>query len=207
MAADKDRAFAIIRQTLASETRQFLAALRKDWPGERLYGFRYEIHSQSVWATAAAATEEGLQRVAARYSAKHKATELAAATKWNRVALRWAGPEDGWYTGQPEKLFERSARLFTEAEQHGWIEAFDGQLETLCLQTLRELDATGLFGKGADRDSVVLGLCGEGGDSSDEQEFEWAAAVNPPAVAERFRQEVAERPSAWQELERLSRTG
>src|SRR5262245_35415818 len=119
MVAGKRKAFAVICQTLVREGQRFLTALQSEWTGERLYGFRFEVHDQSSWKTEAAATEEGLTRVAATNARKRYGSQSKAVIDLCRVAVRWAGPDDGWYTGQSQKLFAESARLFTEAEELG----------------------------------------------------------------------------------------
>lgn len=113
---------------------------------------------------------------------------MAALRTW----LRWAGPEDGWYQGLETEAFVPTSQHLDEAVAAGWMELYDGQLETQALAALRQLDAEGVFGRGANREVVVLGLCYIGGDNSDEDFLAWAEQVNPPVVMERLIREIGE---------------
>jgi hypothetical protein len=93
--------------------------------------------------------------------------------------------EDAWYQ-QPDSAFGAVNRLLARAERDNLYEAYAGVLEGLCIDVLRELDASGAFGLGADRERVVLGVCYIGGDNSEEEFLGWAEQVNPPKVFERL---------------------
>ena len=69
-------------------------------------------------------------------------------------------------------------------------EAYDGTLEGLCIEVLKELDSVGTFGTGSERERVVLGICYIGGDNSEKEFLNWAKQVNPPKVFKRLRQEL-----------------
>ncbi|HEX5243704.1 MAG TPA: DUF4303 domain-containing protein [Tepidisphaeraceae bacterium] len=57
------------------------------------------------------------------------------------------------------------------------------RLKAACT-ALQELDAQGLFGKGAEREKITLYI--EGGDVDREWKLKWAQRLNPPSVYERY---------------------
>jgi hypothetical protein len=201
----REELFASIREALAAGVRDFLTEFRAAWPGETMYGFLFELPCEGTHAHAAAATEEGLIRVADRYASRGYRAKTGDTPTVLRTWLRWAGPEDGWYQGNDTNAFLRASQLLDDAFAAGFMKSFDGQLNDLALAALRDLDALGEFGSGADRERVVLGMCYIGGDNSDEEFLGWAKRVNPPAVMKRLRRELTESGAAG-ELSSRSRS-
>jgi hypothetical protein len=175
-----------IRVTLRAAAEKFLRAVAEEHPGEILYGFLFEISREGFSAHGAAATEEGLRRYADECAA-----EDGGDAEQLRSELRWGGTEDAWYQ-QPERAFGAVNRLLARAEREKLYEAYAGVLEGLCIDVLKELDASGTFGKGTDRERVVLGVCYTGGDNSEEEFLGWAKQVNPPKVFERLTAEYTQ---------------
>jgi hypothetical protein len=172
-----------IRAALRTAAEKFLRAIRKEHPGETLYGFLFEISCEGFSAHGAVATEEGLRRYAKEYAAKHggDAAQL-------RAEFRWGSTEDAWYQ-QPDSAFAAVNRLLARAERDKLYELYAGVLEALCIDVLKELDAAGTFGTGVDRERVVLGVCYIGGDNSEKEFLGWAKQVNPPKVFKRLKAE------------------
>jgi hypothetical protein len=170
-----------IRDGLKTAAKDFLAAVQRDYPGEKCYAFLFEVACEGSDAHGALATEEALGRHVTKmirrgYRAKRGDDRDVALS-----GFRWAGPEDGWHQ-QPDAAFDVVNEIIGKAVQEGYYEMYDGTLERVCLAALRELDAEGVFGRVKERESVVLGVCYIGGDNSDEEFLGWAKEVNPPAV-------------------------
>ncbi len=68
----------------------------------------------------------------------------------------------------------------------------------IVLQTLKELDADGLFGTGAERERLVLSIWQ--GDQSNLDRYAFAKALNPAVVAARFGREMNEGLRAYYHL-------
>jgi len=76
-------------------------------------------------------------------------------------------------------------------EGDGQGDAFDASVDEVfrvVVLALQEMDREGLFGVGAERDRFVL--CLWKGDQSNIERHEFAKALNPPAVARRFGEEL-----------------
>ena len=71
-----------------------------------------------------------------------------------KAQFRWGSPEDAWYQ-KPDAAFDRVNALLKEARKLSLYEFFDGTLQHLCIEVLKELDVSGLpvvaIAKGADR--------------------------------------------------------
>jgi len=178
-----------ICSSLRSSAEDFLRRVAKKNPGETLYAFLFEISCEGFSAHGAVATEEALARHAKAQLAEVKPIKASDPLAVVKSGFRWAGPEDGWYQ-QPDAAFDAANDLLSRAEAQNLYEMDDGSLNEMCLQVLREMDKAGQFGKGDERDRVVLGICYIGGDNSDEEFLEWAKQVNPPSVMKRLRQEL-----------------
>jgi hypothetical protein len=177
-----------ISSALRSCAEDFLARVAKANPGETLYAFLFEISCEGFSAHGAVATEEALARYSKAQLAKVKPIKASDPLAIVQSGFRWAGPEDGWYQ-QPDSAFNAANELLSRAEAQNLYEMYDGSLNEMCIQVLREMDEAGQFGKGDERERVVLGICYIGGDNSDEEFLGWAKQVNSPSVMKRLRQE------------------
>lgn len=173
-----------IRIELRTAVEKFLCELMNKHSGETLYGFLLEVSCEGFSAHGAAATEEGLTR----YAEKWVAEEGGKLNRW-KAEFRWGSPEDAWYQ-QPDAAFNKVNQLLRKAEQQELYERYDGTLNELCIDVLKEMDAAGVFGTGPDRERLIVGLCYIGGDNSEEEFLGWAKQVNPPKVYKRLRQEL-----------------
>jgi hypothetical protein len=124
-----------------------------------------------------------------------------------RKRLRFGSPEDGWYSNFDADFFAAANSLIDLAHQQGRMKLFDGQLVQLCLRSLRELDAEGVFGVGEARDEVVLGVCYVGGDNSEEEWIRWAREVNPPHLVQRMAEWLREREATFKTVISCWRSG
>jgi hypothetical protein len=177
-----------LETTLRAELRAAWATLRGRHPGERFYAFGIYTTDLADYLSVTASTEEGLSEVSQRY-----ATEQGSDPAAQRVALRWS-PGDSPLHAEGQGLLAASDRLRREgpAPSDDTPEADEAAalIFDAAIQSLRQLDAEGVFGEGMERARLVLGLWK--GDQSDEERIEFASLLNPRAVAERFAREVAD---------------
>jgi hypothetical protein len=177
-----------IRTALRAAAEEFLRGVEKEHPGETLYGFLFEIEPSQSTAHGAVGTEEGLTRYAEKWVKGKSADERTNTVEKARDCFRWGSTEDAWYQ-QPDEVFGSVNELLQRALEEGLYERYSDGLEKVCVEVLKELDAEGRFGTGAERERVVLGLCYIGGDNSAEEFLRWARQVNPQKVYRRLRRE------------------
>lgn len=173
-----------IRSALRDAAVDFLNRVGDAHPGETPYGFLFEISPSGFSAHGTVGTEEALNRFAEQGIGKGYGDSADSL----RADFRWGSPEDAWYQ-QPSDVFDTVNDLLAQAEQENLYEQYDGTLEALCLDVLKAMEADGVFGVGAERDKIVLGICYIGGDNSAKEFLGWAKQVNPPKVYKRLRKE------------------
>lgn len=191
----------LLLSTLRDELRAAWHAFRGRPGHERLYGFGVYTTDSASYLTATAFSEPGLDEVAAKYQAAKTGQGRDPALL--RESLRWS-PADSPLHVVGLDLLSRSDAIVQELDFEGrWDDDDDDdddddidgawdpevlEVFRVATQALRELDAEGLFGHGAERDGVVL--CIWEGDQSNEARYRHAKALNPPAVARRFGEEM-----------------
>jgi hypothetical protein len=173
-----------IRSALRDAAVDFLNRVGDVHPGETPYAFLFEISPSGFSAHGTVGTEEALTRFAERGIGKGYGDSVDSL----RADFRWGSPEDAWYQ-QPDDAFDAVNALLGQAEEASLYQRYDGTLETLCLEVLKAMDTDGIFGTGAEREKIVLGLCYIGGDNSAQEFLGWAKQVNPPKVYKRLRKE------------------
>lgn len=183
----------VLETTLRAELRAAWATLRGRHPGERFYAFGIYTTDLADYLSVTASTEEGLSEVSQRY-----ATERGSDAAAQRVALRWS-PADSPLHVEGQGLLAASDHLRRQgpAPSDDTPEADEAValIFDAAIQSLRQLDADGVFGEGPERSRLVLGIWK--GDQSDEERIEFASLLNPRAVAERFAREVADQSRAF----------
>jgi hypothetical protein len=189
----KSKATPVSREDICSALRsaagEFLRRVAKENPGETMYAFLFEVSCEGFSAHGAVATEEALARYSKAQLARVKPIKSPDPLAVVQSCFRWAGPEDGWYQ-QPDEAFDTVNEMLSRAETQSLYKMYDGSLNELCLEVLREMDQAGCFGVRKDREPVVLGICYIGGDNSDDEFLGWAKQVNSPSVMKRLRQEL-----------------
>lgn len=156
----------------------------------QIYGYTLFLHQLGSGISAIVQTEDGLQRIVQRYIGagwKVKAGQVADVMK---TYFRWEFNEDWLILEDP--YFKKANEVIYEC----WsldCDAFyeDGNtrlVQITSLVTLAELDAAGFFGRGKDRQGIVLNrhLCGG---MSDDETLAVVDLVNPYEVSNRFRAE------------------
>ena len=174
-----------IEAAIRTAARSFVDQVKRDHPGESLYGFLFEISCEGFSVHATIGTEEALDRFAESVAGPSDHAAIQSA----RTKFRWGSPEDAWYQ-LPDEVFDTANRLLAQAEVQGLYELYDGTLERLCIEILRNLAQAGTFGDGPDRERISLGLCFIGGSNSEKEFLGWARQVNPPRSYERLLREL-----------------
>ena len=141
---------------LANAARAAFARVRAEHPEEHFYFFALFTTDAGSYVTATAASEEGLAQTVAGYRASKPAKEDAALAR----ELRFSAP-DSPYHDLPLLGSPRPGRPLHEA----------------CFAALSQLDREGLFGRGAERDRVIVNVVY--GDMSDERWLAHAKRLNP----------------------------
>jgi hypothetical protein len=197
MEAPKKKSVTIeeIYSAVRDAAERYLAAIAATHPDETLYAFLFEISCEGFSVHGAVATEEGIARYAQAQLPRVRVTGKLEPLATVTLGMRWAGPEDGWYQ-QPDATFDVANELLRRAETESLYQAYDGSLNNLCLQVLRDLDNAHLFGSGQSRENVVIGICYIGGDNSDEEFLAWAKKVNSPSIIKRLEREIEESRNA-----------
>jgi len=198
----------LLLATLRDELRAAWHVFRSHPGHDRLYGFGVYTTDSASYLTATAFSEAGLEAVAARYRAGKLGQGRDPALL--RESLRWS-PADSPLHAAGLELLARSDAIVQALDFEGrWDEGHDDaggddddddELEAdderdpevlevfrVATQALRELDAEGLFGRGDERERLVL--CIWEGDQSNEERYRHAKALNPPSVARRFGEEM-----------------
>lgn len=201
--------FARIREELRRGTIQGLESLAQARPGEKIYGLLFEVFSVGDHVSAVAATEEGLDRLVQKYVAMGYRVEANKSIDVMRQWLRWKAPEtiyytraEGWYTNYESDNFSEAQWLIRLGIENGRVRRRgpNDSLIQLCLKTLEEMDAAGIFAERVERTQLVLGIFHHGNDTNDEMFLSTAAQINPPSVIDRLQRELQERRVAAQAI-------
>jgi hypothetical protein len=180
-------------QALKSATRQTFEAVQRQHTNEQFYAFALYTEGLGAYLSPTSNTEEALIR-------------SAAGSDFEPIELRW-NPCDWEYHLEGEEAFTAVQQLLTEVDPYqqpdddtdGDVETQAQQVFETSLRVLKELDAEGLFGHGADREKVVINLFK--GDQEEDERLAWAQQLNPPPVWKRYEAEVKAGNSVWEQKE------
>jgi hypothetical protein len=192
---------------LRSELRAAWAAIHAAHAQDQLYGFGVYTTDTASYLMVTAFSQAGLEAGVASYLASKRGQGQDGALQ--RETLRWS-PCDSPLHEEGADLLPESDTLVQELDAGGGDEEdeddddfdeddddFDEHDEAdpaidavfdVAVQALQEMDHAGLFGVGAERERLVL--CVWKGDQSNLERYEFAKALNPPAVARRFGDEM-----------------
>jgi hypothetical protein len=176
-----------IEDAMLAEGIAFLQAFQKRHAKESMYSFLFELSAVGYAAAAAVATEESLKE-----HAEQCVDDFDGDVKQAMAALRWAGPEDGWYQSE-DKHFRNTNKLLDIAEETELYPEYDGTLEKIALSVIKRMDSDGVFGAPEVREKIVIGVCHTGGDNSENDFIKWASSVNSPAVIKYLKAQLKKR--------------
>lgn len=172
---------------MLAETAQAWRTLKKAHAKASFYSFGVYTAELADYLGITASTEEGLDLVTGRYLA----SSASADPKLMRATLRWS-PCDSPLHEHALTLLSKSDALRTAGpdpyDDTPEADAAIALVFEVAVETLQHLDREQLFGTGAVRAKLVLGIWK--GDQSDEERIEYARRLNPPPVAERFAKEL-----------------
>ena len=201
----------ILKKLLLETSRKGFCRIKQQYSDEHLYCFALYSHGSYSFVYTAASSEEGLTRAAE----KHMTLDVAENHGWFnglnldqvRMMLRHnIGDSPLHEPTIAESLFKvvcdlteiRSNILFnkwcevanegTEEAAFAAVQPQNQQFLDICFDVLRQLDREGLFGKGKQRQRVVLNFLTAG--QSREEMVSYARALNPPAVVKRYVKEL-----------------
>jgi len=163
-------------------------------PAESPYAVLFEIGDQSAWACAIGATEESL---AWRVAAEMKSSKEQLTDSQHAVLMRWEAPGDTaeWYWLDENPALIAALEEIPDYEHNA---AVYQAVQEVCLNAFRELDDEGTFGRGAERERLVIGVSNVDRDFRDFLPL--LAKVNPPGVISRLEEQFREVDALVKEL-------
>ncbi|MEV5828662.1 DUF4303 domain-containing protein [Spirillospora sp. NPDC052242] len=180
MGADRSRRAAVeeLAGRLAGAARAAFAQAREAHPGETFYCYGLFTGPLYEYVLPTCSSEEGLRAVARVY-----AGEFGRMVGEHAAELRWS-PADSPHHMLGEHHFAGVQELL---EGRGGGDADDAEVEArreACFRALARLDDEGFFGRGDERDRVVVTVLQ--GDQSDRSRLENARRLNPAAAVARL---------------------
>ncbi|WUI03031.1 DUF4303 domain-containing protein [Spirillospora sp. NBC_00431] len=178
---------------LAESARAAFGEVRERHPGESFYFFALFTDAFAAYILPTSGSEEGLRRVAEKYVA-----EFGRTVEEQADGLRWS-PVDSPYHMFGEDHFGPVLELLGrrgdpwQRDDDGLDAEIDARFEA-CFQALAMLDEEGFFGRGAERERVLVNVLQ--GDQSDRSILENARRLNPPGAVARLERDLDIPPSA-----------
>lgn len=162
------------RQLLTDTLRDSFATLRRASAGERLYTFAVFTSKESDFEYLAVSgnTEEGLAHRVDAWLSEHPESDPTTIAR----ELRWSTPEWKYHD-----FFESIGDLTLPS---GAGDRRDARIYAEVVAALKDLDETGLFGAGAERERVTLLIVCE--DMSPEYFQKGLRKLNPPGVVKAY---------------------
>lgn len=167
------------RATVREAVRGAFEDLRAAHPDERFYAYALYTDDGAAGISPAANSEAGLAARIAEYGDDAEPAYL----RWS--TSEWAYEGVGW--DRTEAVYREIGRMGDAAEG---FDAFREGVLALMQNVMADLDAEGLFGRGAEREGVTLLCAITDSDDSEELEARTVRALNPPAVVARFEADV-----------------
>jgi hypothetical protein len=159
---------------LLQETIATIEKFKIEQQCKKLYSFTFVAAPEGTSVSCAFATEEGLTDIATYYVNQRRSGSKVNTIDMERLALRWLNPDEGWHYYFFDDVFNA---FWLEPFTNKDLELFDGSTESICMDVLKQLNMMHIFGRGAKRDSIIIGLT-YGCDPDDFLKF--AQHVNPP---------------------------
>jgi hypothetical protein len=181
--------YATLVEALTADLRDAWAATTRLVGEQQVYGFGPYTHLDASYFVGTCSSEQGLL-ASARACVAGDERELAATV----ARLRWSPCDSPLHCTIGD--FVRSCAVLDVLEDVD--EQVAEQVFEAALIALETLDGAGVFGSGAQREALTLGLWM--GDQSDEQRLAYVRRLNPPEVARRFEFEQEAARAAWQTL-------
>jgi hypothetical protein len=183
-----------IRSELQTAALDVLGTIQREHPGLKLRCFLFEIYEQQAGVRGRVVTDEGFVQLARGDGATRYWVAAADPVAMLSAYLRMGGWErnrQGRHVfHDPEPAFLKVNDMLWRARAHGIIKPFDGSLNRLCLDALRQLEAARAFGTGEYRAEVIIGISHIFGFDNVNEFLAWAKHVNPPSAIQRLRRDL-----------------
>ncbi len=178
---------------LLEAARSAFTNIQQQHPDEHFYAFSL-IH-EPLWEGIylASNTEEALLRCAERYHQypdylHMSVVELVTQLRWSSGDWEYIDATNTYFAEVNDWLIKHLLRKWIYESHNEEVEdKRDASVIEVCRNTLRQLDAEGIFGIGEAREKVTLNIMM--GDQ-DRSWLEHGRLLNPPAVYERWLQEL-----------------
>lgn len=180
-----------LKSAMLDATRATYDALKQQHGNEKLYAFGLcpSNEGTGVWPTAN--TEEGLLRTALSYHNRR-----GGGVERQAISLRWSDG-DFAYSLAGEEFFSEAQRIITG---FAWIvadgayrlnESVDAErLYELCCEVLQALDAESVFGRGEERERLIILLSEH--DCDYDATLRWAQRLNSDEACARLASELTQ---------------
>ncbi len=197
----------LLLSTLRTELRAAWTTIHAAHAQDGLYGFGVYTTDSASYLMVTAFSEAGLEQSVAESATSKMGQGKDPALQ--RESLRWS-PCDSPLHEEGSALLPESDRIVQELDAEGGgaedtdddfdddddDDYFDDEEQhpavaevfRVAVQALQEMDRDGLFGTGAPREQLVL--CVWKGDQSNVERYDFAKALNSPAAARRFGDEM-----------------
>ncbi|GAA4227284.1 hypothetical protein GCM10022254_14590 [Actinomadura meridiana] len=172
---------------LVEAARAAFGEVRERHPGESFYFFALFTDAFAAYILPSCGSEEGLRSVAEKYVA-----EFGQTVEQQMDDLRWSPVDSPHHMGGEEhfrpvlELLERRGDPW-QRHDDGLDAEVDGRFEA-CFRALEILDEEGFFGRGPERDRVLVNVLQ--GDQSERSVLENARRLNPPAAVARLERDL-----------------
>jgi Domain of unknown function (DUF4303) len=174
-----------IHEALSDGALRFL----RDHENEHLYGLFFIMSPEGYYALIIGATKENLVRTAEQYALNGYKAKNGDTIEQLCKLLRWSGSDDGWYgLTQNDTYCDHANDLLLQAWELGFLEYFDGQLSSICLNVLRQLDRKSIFNPDGVCSSIILGITF--GFFCTPEVDPWVQEINPYQLYEKFKTEI-----------------
>lgn len=159
-------------------------------PSEQVYGLALYDGSEYGYILVTPFTEEGLDRVVAKYRSSRWAAKYLREGEDGREFLRWSAADSPHHHAA---AVESPPLVSSDAQFEMWdrwgeddapFHAYRAAIRDICVAVLRELDRDGAFGPA--RSTITLLVLDRDGWDCDQEVRDSVAMLNPPEVVERF---------------------
>jgi hypothetical protein len=177
--------FSLLRSEVKEAAQRAFETVRANHPDEQFYGFALYSDESAMTIVPAANSEEALE-------SKAQKDGCLPVPSW----LRW-GTGEWSYESEGAEHFNIATQMingedrYDEAEPEAF-ETFRNKVFATMVEALGDLDATGFFGTGTQREAVTLFCSISDSDEAEEFENESARQLNPVAVYEKFAAKYSE---------------
>jgi hypothetical protein len=175
-----------LHESLRAELAVAWRKLRGNHPSDDFYAFGIRTHDIGSPVSVIACTEQGLNRVAGEYAARHGTDK-----RLHLASLRWRLADSPLLEEGFELAPETQALRDADPDPYGGSPEAEVAIEgffSAAFAALQDLDRAGTFGEGCAREKLVLSVWLY--DQSDEEILDAARRLNSAAIVRRYSEEL-----------------